>query len=169
MCGEVGWRLESDGVYIQGAVTWPIAANPISMRFGMLRGSLHWKRPGRPRNGGYSFVDTAELCGFLHDLADSVAARGICVEAEAPHAISQMRYERFRRSAGLTMPNIDWIFGLRADDPQHAKMESGLDACRRVIRRNDFTIFVLKDDPFDYDSPDDLERLAHVESILGLS
>lgn len=170
MLGEVRWILESKTKSIKGAISWPTFDAPYMPKVSVLQSGFYWK-PAKPEKiKSYSFSNHEVLCKFLHVLATATAAATFWVETSpVPHALVISRYGRFQRLADrLTLHYPDWIFGLRNSDPQFPALEGVRDQFHLISPSDDFTIFLLTEEPLDYTSPENMQRLAVVETALGL-
>jgi hypothetical protein len=167
--GEVKWEFQGAAGAIRGRVTWPIASPvpiPSTVEFDM-----YWRHSKVEKKKVFSFFDPARTTRFLHSLCSAVAARALLVEPHRlPPPIANHRYQRFQRlHSAMTLPNVDWVFGLRSNDVQCQRLDATRDSFYLISQSGDFTLYMITENPLDYSSPEDLSRLASIEAAAGLA
>jgi hypothetical protein len=169
--GQVSWAFQNDESSISGKVTWPIYSPPsIPPIPSTAEFDMYWRHSKVEKKKIYSFSDPEQTCRFLHSACFATSARSLCIEpSRLPPDIADLRYQRFQRlHSTVTLTNIDWIFGLRNDDEQCQRLDAVKDLFYRISASAGFTIYWITENPLNYDSPEDRNRLATIETAIGI-
>jgi hypothetical protein len=159
--GEVKWRIETAVGSIRGALQWPI------YNAGALLSSIEVNASfGSRLRKVFSFGSAEGIVNFALPLCKACDAVSMLVRPrDLPANEHDFRYRRFNsQPPGTVLSSVDWIFGLGSQVAMPVKPFNAWKTCAA----EGFRVWILKPEPLDLTSPEDMKLLMQAESSVGL-
>jgi hypothetical protein len=162
--GESKWEFRSDRSPIKGKILWPIYKP--EGQIGSIQFDMFWQHTRKVSKNSFGEIDA--LVRFCYYLSYAVSADKLIVDpSDLPSDIIKERYDRMiALGSQMVLTKIDWICGVRRSGDQFAKLELLADSIEPPAQSEDFAIFVLNPQPFDYEIEADRLKVREIEAKM---